>query len=245
MKRKIKIVLNKILSLFNVSIINSRDNIFDIDACLQRIKFHGFKFNSLIDIGAADGAWSMNFINHFPDVDVLAIEPLEERVPLLQKKAFNMPNQFYIANCIAGETDGEYNLLNVTNDLDGSTVDGNENGENRKVISRTIDSLVAEFKLGDGYIVKFDTHGFELPILNGMIKTLEKTEVIIMECYNFKITKNAILFYEMCRKLEDLGFRCFDISNPVLRPSDNSFWQIDIIFCRKNNKIFDSTSYSK
>ena len=136
-------------------------------------------------------------------------------------------------------------MLNVTNDLDGSTVDGNENGENREVISRTIDSLVSEFKLEGGYIVKFDTHGFELPILNGMIMTLEKTEVIIMECYNFKITKNAILFHEMCIKLEEFGFRCFDISNPVLRPSDNSFWQIDILFCKKDNKIFDSVSYSK
>lgn len=143
------------------------------------------------------------------------------------------------------EKNGEYNILNVSDDLDGSTVDGNENGENREIICRTIDSLVNEFDLKGGYIVKFDTHGFELPILNGMTKTLENTVLIIMECYNFRITKNAILFYEMCRKMEDLGFRCFDISNPVIRPSDNSFWQIDILFCKTDNKIFNSISYNK
>jgi FkbM family methyltransferase len=245
MKTLIKSFINFLLSFFNISIIHSRDNVYDINCIYNRIKKHGFEFDTLIDIGAADGSWAINFKKKFQNVSILAIEPLIERIPILERKLMNYENKYVISNCIAGENNFEFNLLNVSKDLDGSTVDGTDEGESRSIVTRSIDSLIHEHKFKGKYIIKFDTHGFELPILNGMEKTLKETEVIIMECYNFRITKNALLFHEMCYKLNELGFSCYDISNPVLRPFDNAFWQIDILFCKSSNKIFQVNNYNK
>jgi hypothetical protein len=71
--------------------------------------------------------------------------------------------------------------------------------------------------------LKFDTHGYELPILKGARQTLNKTSLIIMEAYNFKISDHALRFHEMCAYMECLGFRCFDIADPMLRDYDKSF----------------------
>jgi FkbM family methyltransferase len=245
MKALFKTYINWILSFLNISIIHSRDNVYDINCIFNRIKNHGFEFDALIDIGAADGSWSSNFNKNFPNVSILAIEPLIERIPILKRKFLKYGTKFIISNCIAGENDFEFNTLNVSKDLDGSTVDGTDEGESRSIVTRSIDSLINEHNLNGKYIIKFDTHGFELPILNGMENTLKQTELIIMECYNFQITKNALLFHEMCFKLNELGFRCYDISNPVLRPLDNSFWQIDLLFCKSSNKIFQFNYYNK
>lgn len=240
----LKKYFNRLLSIFGVNIVKSSENVFDIDSCFYRIKNNEFKFHSLIDIGAADGSWAVNFNKHFPNKNLLLIEPLEERIQVLENKFSKLSNNVFISNSLAGEYDNDFNILNVTKDLDGSTVDGTSSDENRKIITRTIDSLLEESRFKGPFFVKFDTHGFELPILNGMKNTLSNTEIVIMECYNFNITKNAVLFHEMCQVMNDLGFRCFDISNPVLRPLDNTFWQIDILFCKKDNLLFDNNCYS-
>jgi len=243
MKSSIKSFINLFLGLFNINIIHSRDNVFDINCVFKRMRQHAFEFHTLIDIGAAEGRWALNFNSFFPNLSILAIEPLVERIPDLKSKFTEYQSKFSIANCIAGEKDSEFHTLNVTKDLDGSTVDGTDDGEKRFILTRSIDSLVKEYDLKGKFILKFDTHGFELPILKGMSNTLADTELIIMECYNFKISKNAILFYEMCNLLDELGFRCYDLSNPVLRPSDNALWQLDLVFCKKENKIFQSNNY--
>jgi FkbM family methyltransferase len=96
----------------------------------------------------------------------------------------------------------------------------------------SIDHEVAARALAGPYLLKFDTHGFELPILAGATKTLEDTSAIVMECYNFRIAEEALLFYEMCAHLHDIGFRPIDLFDPMHRPHDGSFWQCDIVFAR-------------
>jgi hypothetical protein len=93
------------------------------------------------------------------------------------------------------------------------------------------------------FIIKFDTHGYEVPILSGAQKTLENTAYIIMEVYNYRHTDGTLLFYEMCEHLDSLGFRCFNLADPMQRSIDNSLWQMDLFFARKDNKVFRANSY--
>jgi len=241
-KSKIRFFVNKFLSFFGISIIKKNDNVFDIDLALERIKNHHFKVKSVIDIGASNGIWSLNIIKKFPELNsVLAIEPLEERKESLLRIAKRV-KKFKFSPCIAGEFDNEFKTLNVSNDLDGTTVDG-YGGIARNVMTKSIDTLVEENNLVGPFLIKFDTHGYEIPILKGAKRTLLDTDVIIMEVYNFHVSDNAILFPEMCQFLDSLGFRCFDLINPVLRPYDNSFWQADLIFCKKTHQMFDYEHY--
>jgi len=82
-----------------------------------------------------------------------------------------------------------------------------------------------------------------VPILKGASHTLSETDAIIMECYNFKISPECLLFYEMCNYLDGLGFRCVNLVNPEWRPYDDALWQMDLIFIRKNMPEFSYLAY--
>lgn len=242
MKSKLLKLINNAISIFKVNLIKKSDNVFDIDSALNRLKQHGFRFASVIDIGAASGIWSKNVMHHFPSLNnVLAIEPLEERKVFLASLA-SSNSKFKFASCIAGEIDYETKTLHVSDDLDGTTVNGS-GGLVRQVLVRSIDGLVSEHMIAGPFLIKFDTHGYEVPILKGASATLSNTEIIIMEVYNYSVSENSIRFHEMCTYLETLGFRCFDIVNPMLRPYDNTLWQADFFFCKKDHKMFLHNDY--
>lgn len=64
-----------------------------------------------------------------------------------------------------------------------------------------------------------------------------------MEVYNYRHTKDTLLFYEMCALLDTIGFRCFNMADPLSRPLDRSLWQMDFFFARKNDELFRINSF--
>jgi FkbM family methyltransferase len=177
----------------------------------------------------------------FPSTAFVAIEPLLEREAALRALAQKLPN-FSFELCAAGQTDGDTATLTVAQDLDGSTINGH-GGETRQVPVKTIDAIVAKRNLTGSFLLKFDTHGYELAILKGARQTLENTSVVIMEVYNFQLSESALRFHEMCAHMESLGFRCYDMADPMLRDHDKALWQMDLFFCKKDEKIFNHPHY--
>lgn len=234
-------LINSALEIFGVKIVRISDTSFSMISAIQRIVEHDIPIENVIDIGASNGKWSINTMKIFPRACHLAIEPLHEHEMALENIKQKRNNFDYVL-CVVGDVDGSQATINVSDDLDGSTIDG-IGGEPREVIVRTIDAIIYEKKLGGPFLLKFDTHGYEIPILNGAINTLEKTNIIIMEVYNFKITDRAERFHKMCSHMEKLGFRCYDIADPMLRICDKAFWQMDIFFCRSDSKIFSYSQY--
>ncbi|MFH0959246.1 MAG: FkbM family methyltransferase [Pseudomonadota bacterium] len=241
MKRAILNLTNSFLSPFGAKIVRKGSDAVDMSSAVQRISEHDISINSVIDIGASNGKWSMGAMKIFPRASYLAIEPLTEREDAL-KKLKEKYNNFDYVLCVAGDTDGQQVMLNVADDLDGSTIDGT-GGKIRRVPVKTVDVIVSEMRLEAPFLLKFDTHGYEIPILNGAKDTLAKTNIIMMEVYNFKITKHALRFHEMCLHMEKLGFRCYDIAASMLRLYDKAFWQMDILFCRSNSRMFSYQQY--
>jgi len=107
----------------------------------------------------------------------------------------------------------------------------------------TIDAEVTRLALPGPYLIKFDVHGFELAILEGAERTLAGAALIVMECYNFEIAPQSLLFHDMCRWFHDRGFRVADISEPLWRPADRMLWQMDIFFVRADRPEFRQKSY--
>lgn len=241
MKKKILKIANACLAVFNARIISSNSSSFDMDSAIRRITGHGIDIQSVFDIGASDGKWSRNVMPIFPNAKFIGVEPLAERESALEALRDRSGNFDYIL-CVAGDSDGLEVRLGVTDDLDGSTVDGGD-GDTRMVPVRTLDAIVSEHGLTGPFLLKFDTHGYELPILQGATKTLSETNVIVMEVYNFKITEHALRFHEMCAHLENLGFRSFDMAEPTLRDYDSALWQMDLFFTREDEQMFAHNSY--
>lgn len=210
---------------------------------LNRFKKLNLPVNTVIDIGAAAGKWSLAAKEIWTDTSYLLFEPLQERRTELEHLAQKNPN-FYFVPKAAGKGKGEIKFV-VTEDLDGSGVasSGEVKSNVRSVEVSSIAEEVEKFRLKGPYLVKLDTHGFEVPILEGCEEIIDKISLFIIECYGFRIANNSLLLWEMCDYMDKLGFALFDIVDIMHRQKDGAFWQCDAFFIRKDNPLFKDTSY--
>ena len=240
MKDAVKKIIKKLLSKFGIAVVNTRGNRSFSFLAFQSIKDRGHHFSTVIDIGASDGRWSADFLKIFPDKNYLLIEAQELHEPGLQSFCSKHPKVNYLL-AAAGEKPGTI-YFEANNPFGGqASYTPFSNSKTVPVIS--IDEEVKRKNLEGPYLLKFDTHGFEVPIIKGAAETLKNTKVIIMECYNFKIAPECLVFSEMCAYLESFGFRCIDLFDPLHRPYDNSFWQMDLVFVKNDRDEFYYNKY--
>lgn len=213
----------------------------DMASVLRRVARMAPQVATVVDIGASTGRWSALAMPFFPQARFIGIDPLAEREPALRRLKASAP-RFDYELCAAGATDGGEVMLAVTPNLDGSTV-GGVAAQIRPVPQRTVDGIVSARGCTGPYLLKFDTHGVEVAILEGARRTLEQTAFIVMEVYNFRHTPGVLRFHEMCALLDDLGFACFNLADPMQRPFDRALWQMDLFFARKEHPLFAECSY--
>lgn len=208
---------------------------------LKRLAARGVRVGTVIDIGASNGMWSRDAMRVFPAARYLLIEAQDVHKPALDDFVRSHPCATYVLKA-ASERPG-----NIFFDADApfSGQAATESAPGLVSIPATaIDAEIVARQLPGPYLIKFDVHGFEMPILRGASKALAEASVIVMECYNFKIAPESMLFADACKFFESHGFRVADISEPLWRPGDRTFWQMDIFFVRADRPEFLSNSYS-
>lgn len=212
-----------------------------LDAALERAGGWFPHVRTVIDVGAAAGMWTRQARPHFPDARFLLIEPLEERVAeLTALRAEDARVDFVSA--VAGAEPGSV-TLQVASDLDGSTVTDTPGSAARSVAVTTIDREVSARQLPAPYFIKLDTHGYEVPILEGARATLAEAALVVIEVYNFQLSAGCLRFPQMCARMEELGFRVVDLIEPFRRPGDQALWQMDLVFARQDAPHFSHNTY--
>jgi len=79
----------------------------------------------------------------------------------------------------------------------------------------TIDSAVKEFKLPIPQVIKMDTQGSELSILEGATNTLPDVEVLLLECWLTRAYgESTPLLFEVADWLRQFNFHLWDLGNP-------------------------------
>ncbi len=214
---------------------------FTMEDGLARARNRDLNVGTILDIGASDGKWSRLAMHHFPEADVVAFEPLAERREALEQLKKRNP-KFDFVLAAAGDQKG-FVGFNVAGDLDGSGISDNATQNTRSVPMTTIDIEILDRQLCPPFLLKLDTHGFELPILVGASKTLAETKLVIIEVYNFQLTSKSLLFHEICTYMLSLGFRCGDVVDPLFRVHDQAFWQMDIFFFPTQSPMFQYEGY--
>lgn len=234
--------LNKILSLFDLKL--SRASVvtrWQMPSGLKRLADVCPLVNSVIDIGAASGTWCAIAHQVFPNAALLAIEPLPDSFMMLQEQLRSIPASYGV-QAVVSDVDGADIEFTISPDRDGSGV-GLSGGITKQMVSRTLDSLINEMSLSGPFLVKLDTHGHELRILSGAAKTLSLATAVVIESYNYKLTDDSPLFWQLVEVMVGYGFRPYDLVDPSPRPLDGSLWQLDIIFLPINHPVFASNSH--
>jgi FkbM family methyltransferase len=212
-----------------------------MEGAFRALKARGPGFNTVVDIGASTGIWSEALMQHFPACQYLLIEAQPVHEPALREFCARHDNARFVL-AAAGEKAGHI-YFDAADPFSGQASSTRTSTANVRLPVTTVDQELNVRKLGGPYLLKFDTHGFELPILQGAANTLAETEVIVMECYNFRIAPECLTFDEMCRHLAGLGFRCVDLVDPMHRPYDDAFWQMDLVFVRRTRPEFSYLEY--
>lgn len=218
----------------------SRDTL-SLRAALKRCKLRGEQVASIIDVGASDGRWSLSARKYMPQAFCLLIEAQEAHKEALERVKSRNSNFDYVL-AAAGDENG--NIFFDADDLFGGVASTTPMGMHCVTVPMiTIDEEVSRRNLPPPYLLKLDTHGFEIPILNGAMHTLALSSLVIIETYNFRLTADSLKFHEMCSFLESKGFSCIDLIEPMHRPSDKALWQMDLVFIPSSSSIFSSNSY--
>lgn len=186
------------------------------------------KIGSVIDVGAAKGWFSGLAQDTFPGSHLLLFEPQQFHKEKLEEFCRKRENAAWVAAAAGAERGTIY--FDETDPFGGQASYTEYDQNNIEVPVTTIDLEVAERGLKGPFLIKLDTHGFEVPILEGAVETLKDTEMLIIECYNWKMSPEGLLFDEMCAYMRERGFRCVDAGSPhMLKGSTDKIW-IDLVF---------------
>jgi FkbM family methyltransferase len=197
---------------------------------------------TVIDVGASNGCWSQRLLPYYPKANYLLIEAQRQaHGAALEVFAQQHPRVQYVL-AAAGNRRGVI-YFDASDPFGGLAGERPFDRNNIEVAVTTVDDEVRQRSLPGPYLLKLDTHGFEVPIFEGAVETLKQTSLLIVEVYNFELTQGCLRFPQLCAYLEERGFRCLDLLEIMHRPKDNVLWQMDMVFAPADNPVFASNLY--
>jgi FkbM family methyltransferase len=189
---------------------------YDIQYKLNSIKIH-----TIFDVGANIGQTALHYKDDFQDAVIHSFEP----VKATYEKLLSNTKDFPAIKChqlAFGSEPGEMEI-NIYDDRDSelnSLVDSNMNpnkeaGKERINIT-TIDDFIAAHHISNIDLLKIDTEGFELNVLDGATKAFaeNKLKLIFVEVgLDSKFNKRHISMADMHRYLSAKDFVFFGYYN--------------------------------
>lgn len=203
---------------------------------------HRIPVSTVIDVGASNGCWTELALPCWPAASYLLIEaqrdPHEADLRRLRQRD---PRIDYVI-AAAGNRAGSIHF-DASSPFAGRASETAGPGHDIVVPVTTLDDEVARRGLGGPFLLKLDTHGYEVPILDGAPRVLANTNLLVIEVYNFTLGDGALQFPDMCARLRTHGFRPVGIVDLMYRPKDGFLWQFDLFFARSDRPEFASDRY--
>jgi len=211
------------------------------DRALWRVLRRDVQIKTVIDVGASNGMWSAVCENHLPDAQYLLVEAQEFHRAALTEYCGARPKADFVL-AAAGDKTGE--IYFDSGDPFGGVASHIRTADTKSVVPvTTLDHEIAARALPGPYLLKLDTHGFEVPILEGATQLLKNAELVIIETYNFRLSDTSLLFHEMVDFMRQRGFGVSDVSEPLWRDHDAAFWQFDLFFQPLSRGEFKHNAY--
>jgi FkbM family methyltransferase len=226
---------------FEVTPVHEWSTNLTMAGALARCAKRGTKFESVVDVGASNGSWTLQCMKHFPNAKYLLVEAQEPHRASLEKFCATHPNAAFVV-AAAGNSEGKI-YFDATDLFGGLASETPLEGPSIEVPVITIDQELKRRNLRGPYAMKLDTHGFEVPILQGASNALKNASLVIIETYNFQVTATSLRYFEMCAYMKDLGFLPIETVDIMRRERDGSLWQMDTFFIPTTSEEFKSNTF--
>jgi FkbM family methyltransferase len=202
---------------------------------------------TVIDVGAATGAWSIECHRVFPQARYVLLEPLAEFTPALEGVVAALGSADHIAAAAAAEP-GEL-TFNVHRDLFGSSLLSEAegpavDGAPRTVPVVTLDAIAAERGLAGPFLLKLDVQGAELKVLSGAESLLADAVAAVLEVSFFEFFHGGPLAHEVVAWMVERGFVIYDIDDRIYRPLDGALSQANVTFVQERGPFRSDHRYA-
>ena len=194
-----------------------------------------FKITGVMDAGASNGRISRKLLRNFPDANAYAFEPNPLYREILKEYADKEPRfhpQFValsdhdgFADLHITESPGSTSLFSPDKFLEQIDPKGSAIKNTERVEVVTIDHWAAEKGNLKIQMMKFDIQGGELKALQGSVKLLQDSVLLIyVEVLFNPLYKEGAIFSEIDLFLRKYEFVLYDIFKPKYDPSGLLLW---------------------
>lgn len=164
---------------------------FGVAAAIEHSNFlRASHYRTVLDAGANKGQFALAARYHFPDVKIVAFEPLQKPAEILKAVFRNDPN-FTLLPVALGMNSGEFEI-HISRREDSSSMlpigqlqqeifPGTEETGVRRVRVERLDFAVNFEKLPKPLLLKIDVQGYELALLRGAEGALRGVDGIYVE----------------------------------------------------------------
>jgi FkbM family methyltransferase len=207
----------------------------------------GMRYNTVIDIGCADGQF---FLDHYMTGLFLDTKPLNiDANSLYEKSLQEIQDVLGGAYAIAAVADkaGEIEFTNSVHpywssirppdDLYWTRVNS-LHSEAIKIKARTLDEIIESSQLPGPYLLKMDIQGAEERAIKGAAQTLSKTDVVIVEA-------DIADFQAIHAALTSADFSLYDITNPNWLTDASLGWFYPVYLNNRRSDMKPSAFWKK
>lgn len=206
------------------------------------LKSKEFDPKFILDIGANHGTWTRDMIKFFPDSIYILIEPqayLERSIEDLKSCSkikfypIGLGNKNGILSFSINQSDDSSSFKPTDSGIKGYAF-----VDSIPVQMKTLDAFLEEENLPIPDIVKIDTEGLDLEVLEGASSIFGLTECILIEAsIHQKAFPNSLL--KVMNYMDERGYEVFDFTD-LNRPFSNGLlWLVEIFFLKKKSKYLE------
>lgn len=212
----------------------------------RRLKlFQYFDIDTVIDVGANEGAYALELRKLNFDGAIFSFEPLPETFKRLLKKSAR-DSKWESYNFALGDKNQRSEINISKNSYSSSILDLKplhlENAPSSKIIDKveievkTLDSIYSDLLSSqtNKIMLKIDAQGYEEQILRGSENFLDVITGLQIELSLEELYHGEMLYAEMIEFLRRRGFKLFSLENGFYSKCTGQLLQVDGIFFKPN-----------
>ncbi|MFM9860013.1 FkbM family methyltransferase [Pseudoxanthobacter sp. M-2] len=171
----------------------------------------GFKFHTVLDVGANIGQSCLSFVEHLPDATIYSVEPVPETYAALCTAVASHP-RIRTFNIALGDEPGEAQMA-VAGTSAGNRIDGGTSPAESHLDVKvdTGDAFCSREQIDHVSFLKIDTEGYDLKVLRGFGDKIRDIDFIQIEVAMNDYNKLHVPFFEADQFLRSKGFLLFHI----------------------------------
>jgi FkbM family methyltransferase len=197
----------------------------------------------VIDVGANDGGYGRALRRGGYTGSILSFEPLTDAHGRLQRLA-SADSKWYVAPRMALGSEQLEHRINIAGNSRSSSMLSMDRRhvsaapESRYVGTETVTVCrlddVDHDVVGRAVVpfLKIDTQGFEMPVLEGATRMLERAVGVQLELSLTRLYEGQVLYEDIIKWLDDRGFCLWNVIPGFVDPTNGRLLQMDGVFFR-------------